>query len=153
MNLLKVESCEGLIVNNQPFEIFARSITKEMLNDDNECNKVLCSISKGIKQETNPKVYFDDDTGHKIICLEFLAGVEEVLMKVLSYECDERSKKSYLMNLVNDKHRVWTVKRLHFIEDKHIPNQVLTLLRLCKIDKEEFKRDPGVLSQRFSRRK
>lgn len=144
MKLLKLEHCNEVTQN------FVKTLTKEMLNDDNDNNKVLCRFSATIKQESNPKVYLEEEEELKIFCVEFVAGVEEVLLKELSYECGS-NKESYVLSLINDKNRVWKTKVLHYLSDKEIPNQILTLLRLCKVDKEEYKKNPNVLSQRFSK--
>jgi hypothetical protein len=156
MKVIKVVDVDPNVVkvNTLPFKNFAETITKEMLNDDNESNKVLCRVSAGMKGLlVNPKVFLEEEP-NKIYCLEFIAGVEEVLLKELKYECDDiKNKETYVLHLIHDKNRVWNTKVLRYMIDKDIPNQVLTLLRLCKVDKEEYKKNPDVLSKRFSKKK
>ena len=159
MKVIKVIDVDANVtVNTLPFEKFAETLTKEMMNDDNESNKVLCRVAASMKGGgCNPKVFLEEEEEKekKIYCLEFVAGLEEVLLKELKYECDGdvKHKEMYILHLIHDKNRVWSTKVLRYMVDKDIPNQVLTLLRLCKVDKEEYKKNPDVLSQRFSKKK
>ena len=149
MKVLKVDNGDNIIIRSGLTLVkFAETITKDMFNDSNENNKLFCLIASDIVSETNPKIYFSDEG--IIYSLEFVAGKEQAILGFLKYDCIVGDVNSYLINLINDTHRKWEETTLTFDEDDTLTNQVLTLLRICKISKEDYLKDPSILSRKFT---
>lgn len=153
MKVLKVEHCDEIYLEAQKQTLtqYANTITLDLLSNYNDSNKVLCQISKNITATVNPKMYFHHHL--TIYSLEFIPGKEEVLLGVLNFTCnDMRNIDTYIANLMTDHHRVWYYTTLHYDRpEQQLNNQVLTLLRLCKVDKEAYLANPDILSKRFTK--
>lgn len=145
MKVLKVENCDETLTQ------YANTMTLDLLSNYNDSNKVLCLKSKSIHATVNPKMYFHHHL--TIYSLEFVAGKEEVLLGVLNFTCnDMRNIDAYVANLMTDPHRVWTRTTLHYDRpEQQLTNQVLTLLRICKVDKQAYLANPDILSKKFSK--
>lgn len=154
MKVLKVEHCDEIYLetHRQSLADYANTITLDLLSNYNDNNKILCQISKSIMPRSiNPKLYFHNHL--TIYSLEFIVGKEEVILGVLNFTCnDMRNIDDYISNLVTDPHRVWTYTTLRYDQpQQQITNQVLTLLRLCKVDKEDYLANPNILSKKFAK--
>jgi hypothetical protein len=153
MKVLKLENCDGIYLElqKQTLTEYAQTITLDLLSNYNDSNKILCQLSKRMKNSVNPKMYFHHHL--TLYSLEFIVGEEEVLLGRLHFTCsDTQNIDTYIENLLIDPHRVWSIMPLHY--DKPQPtlnNQVLTLLRICKIDKEAYLANPDILSKRFTK--
>ena len=150
ITLLKTENCNEELIN------FASKVTFDYIQQQNN-NNILCSISQKLSPELLdvPKMYYSHNLD-TIYCLEFAPGQDLVYLKELHYNFDSvdtDERYVYMQNLILDKHRVWSTSTLtckdEFDYDNKLSNQMLTLLRICKIDKTEYIKNPKVLSMKF----
>ena len=155
MKILKLVDCNDIFVESKQMtlENFAKEITLDSINNYNDSNKILCKIAKSIKAKKNPIMYFIHC--NTIYSLEFIVGKEEVLLKELNFICNNNDiKDEYILNLITDPHRIWNTTVLNYDKidkDKHLTNQVLSLLRICKINKDDYLQNPDVLSKKFTK--
>jgi hypothetical protein len=153
MKVLKVEHCDDIYLDayKQTLTQFANKITLDLLFNYNDSNKILCQLSRSITSAVNPKIYLHHHL--TIYSLEFIPGKEEVILGVLNFTChDKQNMDAYIVNLMTDHHRVWKYTTLHYdYPEQQLNNQVLTLLRLCKIDKEAYLANPAILSKTFTK--
>ena len=139
---LKYQDCDSKMIE------FAKTMTLDYIHNYNDTNKILCYLAKNLRSEFNPKIYFI----HKntIYSFEFLCGQEEVILGELSFVCQNSHSDTYIFHLISDPHRVWKYTSLLYDgKDEHLSNQVLTLLRICKVDKEDYKKNSEILSNKF----
>ena len=149
MKIIKLENCPPILSD------FSRKITIEYTQNLNQFNRILCELSKKLDVGTlhHPKMFFV--YFNTIYLFEFIPGKEEVLMGELNYSITTNNNEidKYVTHLVSDPHRVWYMKPLTYdrSDQSELPNQVLTLLRLCKINKDDYLKNPNVLGKKFSK--
>lgn len=146
--LFKTENCDAELIQ------FAKKVTFDHLQQQH--NKILCSISENTPVNAPPPRMFFCHNLDTIYCLEFIPGKREVLLKELHYDListtTQRDRTAYVRYLISDKYRVWSSTLLtcdNEFDDSALSNQLLSLLRMCKIDKNDYLRDPSVLSTKF----
>jgi hypothetical protein len=129
---------------------FAAKITLDHLNNCNDSNKILCRFSKTLTPyETNPKMIFINL--NRIYSLEFISGTENVFLHELEFESNRNMNiNQYLENLISDPDKVWKTTSLTY--ETELSNQLLTLLRICKVDKDEYVKNPNALSMKFKKK-
>jgi hypothetical protein len=146
--LFKTENCDAELIR------FARRVTFDYLQQQH--NKTLFSISEKLPANTPPPRMFFCHNLDTVYCLEFVPGKREVLLKELHYDLvsttTQTDRTAYIRYLISDKHRVWISTPFTCddeLDDSELSNQMLSLLRLCKINKNDYLRDPNVLSTKF----
>jgi hypothetical protein len=148
MKIIKLETCPPILSE------FSQKITIEYTQNLNQFNKILCEMSKKLNVGIlHPKIFFVNF--NTIFSFEFIPGQEKVLLGELNYSITTNNKDidKYIEYLVSDPHRVWSVKPLTYdnSDSNELSNQVLTLLRLCKVNKDDYLKNPNVLSQKFKK--
>ena len=148
ISLVKTENCDAELIQ------FAKKVTFNHLQKQH--NKILCSISENTPVNAPPPRMFFCHNLDTMYCLEFIPGKREVLLKELHYDListtTQRDRTAYVRYLISDKYRVWSSTLLTCddeLDDSALSNQLLNLLRMCKIDKNDYLRDPSVLSTKF----
>lgn len=165
MRLIKAENCDDKLKvigfdgkETSLIELAKKITTVKEYHPD---NKILCQLSQSLVPggTTNPK-FFYQLLPSTIYCLEFIAGTKTVLLKELQYVLNASSIKKtkeegniYVYNLISDPHRVWKETPLTYDENEdkgeELPNQILTLLRICNIKKEDYIKNPNILGTKF----
>lgn len=159
MRLIKVENCDDKLKvigfdgkETSLIELAKKITTVKEYHPD---NKILCQISNTLVPggTTNPKFFYQVVLPSTIYCLEFIAGTKTVLLKELQYKKTNEEGNIYVYNLISDPHRVWKETPLTYDEDEdkgeELPNQILTLLRICNIKKEDYIKNPNILGTKF----
>ena len=144
MKLLKLKYCSPTLSE------FAKKINIDFTNNYNEFNEILCKFSEKLPlQLNNPKMFFLNY--NTIYYFEFLPGKEEVLLGQLNFTKTSDSDEKYIANLISDPHRVWSITSLTYDHNinRELSNQVLTLLRICNINKDDYLKNPNILSKKF----
>lgn len=147
MKLIKLENCPPTLSE------FAKKITIDYTKNSNQLNEILCQNSEKIISNVHPKMFFM--YSNSIFSFEFIPGKAEVLLGELTFLMKNNASPTeinkYVNYLVSDPHRVWTITKLTYDKSPDVSNQVLTLLRLCKINAEDYLKNPNILSQKFSK--
>ena len=157
LKILKLENCDvDVDLQNRKIKLrdFADEVTMDTISNYNESNKFLCDISKRIREDLpSPKMFFlSSSTQNTIYSLEFISGKEDVFLGALIFEYQGKNQDEYVNSLIQDSYRIWNVIKLAYDtpqESEKLTNQVLSLLRICKIDKDDYIKDKGMLSHKF----
>ena len=149
MKILKLENCPPTLSE------FAKKITIDYTKNSNQFNEILCQHSEKLDSNLllHPKMFFI--YSNSIFSFEFIPGTAQVLLGELNFSiikgATTKEMDKYIINLVSDPHRVWSYTTLTYDKSPDVSNQVLTLLRLCKINVDDYLKNPNVLSQKFSK--
>ena len=131
---------------------FAKKMTFNYYSNDNHYNKILCEFSKTLKTSViNPNIICINL--NRLYAIEFIAGTENVFLKELEFTYyNNNNVTKYIENLISDPRTVWKTTPLNYSKNEtEISNQLLTLLRICKVDKDEYIKNPNVLSMKFNK--
>lgn len=159
LKILKLENCDVEVdLQNRKIKLkdFADEVTMDTISNYNESNKFLCDMSKRLREDLpSPKMFFlCSTTQNTIYSLELISGKEDVFLGALIFEYRGKNKDEYVNNLIQDSYRIWNVTKLTYDkpqESEKLTNQVLSLLRICKIDKDDYIKDKDILSRKFTR--
>jgi hypothetical protein len=153
--LFKSIDCDTIYIqhNNSPtlLTTFLSSITFDSILSQHH-NSILCSV-----QAPAAIVYFTNYQD-SIYSLSF-ASSPSVTIKHLSFStAPDADKIPYINYLINDTARKWVTVATLTSQEKdtassssQLSNQVLTLLRICHIDKDDYIKNPSLLSQKFAK--
>ena len=161
MKILKLVHCNIEVFMKKTktklhFRDVVNEITLDSISNYNESNKFLCEISVNISSDLpSPKMFFLSSLSNTIYSLEFISGTEEVILGELHFDClNDKIREPYAYQLIQDSNRIWNITKLTYDspeEGEKLTNQVLSLLRICKIDKDEYLKNKDILSQKFTR--
>ena len=158
MRLIKIENCDNdiKVVGGDGKDIQLIELCKKLtfIKEHHPNNRILCQIANNLVScDLNPKFFYYIPS--IIYCLEFVVGTKTVLLRELRYVLNSSSTREesniYIINLISDPHRVWKETPLTYDDNEgtDLPNQILTLLRICNIKKEDYIKNPNVLGTRF----
>lgn len=111
-------------------------------------------ISYLTKSTPFPTIYFTNYVD-KIYSFTFLD--KSICIKSLSFSCFDSDKTNYINNLILDSNRNWIfVKTISLppsssSNNNILSNQMLTLLRICKINSNEYLQNPNILASMFKK--
>jgi hypothetical protein len=149
MKILKLENCPPTLSE------FAKKINIEYTKNSNQCNEILCQNSEKLDSNLllHPKMFFI--YSNSIFSFEFIPGKAQVVLGKLNFSvipgANTKEIDKYMNFLISDPHRVWSYTTLTYDKSPDVSNQVLTLLRLCKINVEDYLKNPNVLSKKFGK--
>ena len=101
-----------------------------------------------------PTIYFTNYVD-KIYSFTFLD--KSICIKSLYFSCFDIDKTNYINNLILDSNRNWIfVKTISLppassSNNNILSNQMLTLLRICKINSNEYLQNPNILASMFKK--
>jgi len=88
----------------------------------------------------------------------FVFSDKSICIKSLSFACFDIDKTNYINNLILDSNRNWILlktissSQLSFSSSSNnLSNQMLTLLRICKINSNDYIQNPDILANKFKK--
>lgn len=154
--MLQYKNCDNMYIrhNNSliPLTTFLSSVTFDSILSHHH-NGILCSLRTATDM-SSPIVYF---TNYRDIIYSLTFLTSSVVIKQLSFTTlPDTEKLPYINYLINDTNRTWIIidTLTHDVDgtsSRQLSNQILTLLRICRIDKEDYIKDPSVLSMKFAK--
>lgn len=88
----------------------------------------------------------------------FAFSDESICIKSLSFSCFDINKTNYINNLILDSNRNWILLKtisqpasLSSNNNNLLSNQMLTLLRICKINSNDYIQNPNILASKFKK--
>lgn len=133
-------------ISSIPFDSI---ITSDIHNDS-----LISYLTK--KSTLFPTIFFTNNVD-KIYSFAF--SDESICIKSLSFSCYDIDKTNYINNLILDSNRNWILLKtisqpasLSSNNDNNIlSNQMLTLLRICKINSNDYIQNPNILASKFKK--
>jgi hypothetical protein len=153
MLLFKAIHCDDIYVrhNDSPMLLttFLSSVTFDSILLQHH-NAILCSLTSSSPASSPPIVYFTNNRD-SIYSLTFTSSV---IIKHLPFSTTSSSDVTpYINYLISDNNRNWiTINTLTHdtpSDDTVLSNQMLTLLRICHINKDDYIKNPDILARKF----
>jgi len=101
-----------------------------------------------------PTIFF---TNYVDKIYSFVFSDKSICIKSLSFDCFDIDKTNYINNLILDSNRNWislktiSSPQLSFSSSNNLSNQMLTLLRICKINSNDYIQNPDILANKFKK--
>jgi hypothetical protein len=102
-----------------------------------------------------PTIFF---TNYVDKIYSFVFSDKSICIKSLSFTCFDIDKTNYINNLILDSNRNWILLKTIYSpqlsfssSSNNLSNQMLTLLRICKINSNDYIQNPDILANKFKK--